>query len=262
MEQQRRENLKHENMQTGFPQTKVYNAMSGKAAKFNGSVQKVPAKPTNDNKDMNFNNMPGVNGVNNTKVLKPIYPDQSQYQNQMKIQNTEHVNKQYQLEDIVRKAHTTVNFINALNTMVVKPAIEEEVTTRKPIIAPVTIKTPVNFFEGQPLSEEDLIVQNFFKNTTPVAENSEQYYKNVSLYNKKFSKQQENNENILAQTAGLPNPMQNVASKENIAENVMKQYVNQDNTGKTKVKKLVGEQNNTKTFQNKRTYPGQIVSQY
>jgi hypothetical protein len=262
MEQQRRENLKRENMQTGFPQTKVYNAMSGKTAKFNGSVQKVPAKPTNDNKDMNFNNMPGVNGGNQTKVLKPIYPDQSQYQNQMKIQNTEHVNKQYQLEDIVRKAHTTVNFINALNTMVVKPAIEEEVTTRKPIIAPVTIKTPVNFFEGQPLSEEDLIVQNFFKNTTPVAENSEQYYKNVSLYNKKFSKQQQNNENILAQTAGLPNPMQNVASKENIAENVMKQYVNQDNTGKTKVKKLVGGQNDAKTVQNKRTYPGQIVSQY
>ena len=56
--------------------------------------------------------------------------------------------------------------------------------------------------------------------------------------------------------------MQNVASKENIAENVMKQYVNQDNTGKTKVKKLVGEQNDAKTVQNKRTYPGQIVSQY
>ena len=155
-----------------------------------------------------------------------------------------------------------LNFINALNTMVVKPAVEEEVTTRKPIIAPVTIKTPINFFEGQPLSEEDLIVQNFFKNTTPVAENSEQYKKNVSLYNKKFSKQQENNENILAQTAGLPNPMQNVASKENIAENVMRQYVKQENTGKSKVKKLSNEQNCVKTVQNNRTYPGQIVSQY
>ena len=262
MEYQQRENLKRENMQTGIPQTKVYNAMTGKTQKFNGPVQKAPAQPTNDNTTMNFNNMPGVNGVNQTKVLKPIYPDQSQYQNQMKIQNTEHVNKQYQLEDIVRKAQTTVNFINALNTMVVKPAVEEEVTTRKPIIAPVTIKTPINFFEGQPLSEEDLIVQNFFKNTTPVAENSEQYKKNVSLYNKKFSKQQENNENILAQTAGLPNPMQNVASKENIAENVMRQYVNQENTGKTKVKKLSNEQNCVKTVQNNRTYPGQIVSQY
>ena len=178
-----------------------------------------------------------VNEMKEPQVLEPIYPDQSQYQNQLPLQNKEQVNKQYQLDDIVRKAQTTVNFIKALNTTVVKPVIVEEVTTRKPIVAPVSIKTPVNFFEGQPLSQEDLVIQNFFKNTTPVSENSPQYLQNVNSYNQYMKHanngnvstqpvqyqypmpQQVNNSNVLAQSAWLPNPVQ---TKEVNQETVVK----------------------------------------
>ena len=156
--------------------------------------------------------MPTVEGIkqmSEPQVLEPIYPDQSQYPNDLQFQNTEQVNKQYQLEDIVRTAQTTINFIKALSTTVVKPVIIEEVTTRKPIIAPVNIKTPVNFFEGQPLSEEDLIIQNFFKDTTPVSENTEQYYQNYYSYTKHFG--QANNGNNLSQS--VQNPIQQQTKK-------------------------------------------------
>ena len=102
------------------------------------------------------------------KMQRQVLPNQV-FQKELPVQNREdQINKQYKLKDIVNKTQTMVNYLKALSTTVVKPVIVQEVTTRKPIIAPVDIKTPVNFFEGQPLNEEDLIIQNFFKNTTPV----------------------------------------------------------------------------------------------
>ena len=208
MDSKNNENVDNAANQASKPKPKVVKGKSSKKKKINSGAKPTPSKQAKLNNDIKSNNMPNVNEMNammkEPQVLEPIYPDQSQYQNQLPLQNTEQVNKQYQLEDIVRKAQTTINFIKALNTTVVKPVIVQEVTTRKPIIAPVNIKTPVNFFEGQPLSEEDLIIQNFFKNTTPVSENSEQYYQNYYSYTKHFPMQQTNNENAVIQSSQIP----------------------------------------------------------
>lgn len=255
MEHQEGGNVKYDVRKFDKPEPKVTNAMAGKTKKINTSAKKGSVSPTNPNKENNPSNMPAFNGFSKPQILKPIYPEQSQYQNQIPLQNKEQVNKQYQLKDIVKKAQTTVNFIEALNQTVVKPVIVQEVTTRKPIITPVSIKTPVNFFEGQPLSQEDLAIQNFFKNTTPVAENTEQYKQNVYSYNQHMkhlnngntstqplpyqypTAQQTNNANVLAQSAWFPNPEQNNAPKptENAKPN---KQVNPENSGKTIVKKL------------------------
>ena len=193
------------------------------------------------------------------QILEPIYPDQSLYKSQLaSLRNSEHVNKQYQLDDIVRKTQTTVNYIKALNTTVVKPVIVQKVTTRKPIIAPVNIKTPVNFFEGQPLNQEDLIIQNFFKNTTPVAENSPEYYKEFYAYNQQYPnknyltqslqyptiQQQANNANILTQSARFPTQRQNISYAQPQIEKIQNQNstigeINQKTAGNMKVKKIV-----------------------
>jgi len=206
------------------------------------------------------------------QILEPIYPDQSLYKSQLSsLQNSEHVNKQYQLDDIVRKPQTTVNYIKALNTTVVKPVIVQKVTTRKPIIAPVNIKTPINYFEGQPLNQEDLIIQNFFKNTTPVAENTPEYYKEFYAYNQQYPnnnyltqslqyptiQQQANNINILTQSARLPTQRQNISYVQPQVEKIQNQNStieenNQKTAGKMKVKKIIKKKKGKKKKKKKK----------
>ena len=216
MEPQNNEKVKNADNQANKPNSKVVKTKSGKKNKNNPesknitSTQKKVKKKVIKQKNMpTVEEIKQIEQISEPQVLEPIYPDQSQYPNNLQFQNTEQVNKQYQLADIVRKAQTTINFIKALSTTVVKPVIIEEVTTRKPIIAPVNIKTPVNFFEGQPLSEEDLIIQNFFKDTTPVSENTEQYYQNYYSYTQHFP--QANNDKNLSQS--VPNPIQQQTKK-------------------------------------------------
>ena len=104
------------------------------------------------------------------------------YEHELPVQNMEHINKEYQLKDIINKTKTTYSYSKALRTTVVKPVIVQEVTTRKPIIAPVDIRTPVNFLEGKPLSSEDLLIQNFFNNTSSLVEANEKDYSNSYLF--------------------------------------------------------------------------------
>ena len=231
MDSKKNENVNNVANQPNKPKTKVIKWKSAKKKKVKPAAKTNPSKETQLNNDINSSNIPIVNAME-PKVLEPIYPDQSQYQNQLPVQNTEQVNKQYQLEDIVRKAQTTINFIKALNTTVVKPVIVQEVTTRKPIIAPVNIKTPVNFFEGQPLSEADLMIQNFFKNTTPVAENSEQYYQNYYSYTKQFPMNQTNNENVMIHSSQIPGQQQQQIQTKKVTITKSVQYPSQQQQSK------------------------------
>lgn len=181
--------------QSNNPNMNVLNENIGKAINPIPSNDTTFPNQTKINKIVQSKNIPVANPIYSNeppKVLKPIYPDQSKYPNQIP-KNTEHINKQYNLKDIVKKTQKTVNFIKALSSTVVKPVIVSEVTTLKPIIAPVKIKDPVNFFEGQPLSQEDSTIQNFFKNTTPVSDNSQQYYQNYYSFSQQFPTQQQNN---------------------------------------------------------------------
>ena len=159
------------------------------------------------------------------KMTRQVLPNQV-YQKELPVQNREdHVNKQYQLKDIVNKTQTMVNYLKALSTTVVKPVIVQEVTTRKPIIAPVDYKTPVNFFEGQPLNEEDLIIQNFFKNTTPVYDEKLSHsiiYNNNSILSQSLQypsnqQQQYNNTNYLSQSMQYPSQNQTYFKSNTIA---------------------------------------------
>lgn len=142
-----------------------------------------------------------VNSVKKVEEGNQILPAQTQrqilpsqtFQKELPIKNLEHVNQQYQLKDIINKTKTMINYNKALSTTVVKPVIVQEVITRKPIIAPVDYKTPINFFEGQPLSEEDLKIQNFFKDTSYMDQAKSQDIYNSYLFNG-------NNNNILAQS--------------------------------------------------------------
>ena len=148
------------------------------------------------------------------KMQRQVLPNQV-FQKELPVQNREdQINKQYKLKDIVNKTQTMVNYLKALSTTVVKPVIVQEVTTRKPIIAPVDIKTPVNFFEGQPLNEEDLIIQNFFKNTTPVYDekiSNSIIYNDNSILSQSLqypSQQQQYNTNYLSQSMQYPSQNQ------------------------------------------------------
>ena len=229
---------------------------TGKKKKIKSSAKAEPSQPNLVQSAINPQRMLSAG---QPQILEPIYPDQSLYKSQLaSFQNSEHVNKQYQLDDIVRKPQTTLNYIKALNTTVVKPVIVQKVTTRKPIIAPVNIKTPINFFEGQPLNQEDLIIQNFFKNTTPVAENTPEYYKEFYAYNQQYPnnnyltqslqypiiQQQANNINILTQSARLPTQRQNISYVQPQVEKIQNQNStieenNQKTAGNMKVKKII-----------------------
>jgi len=122
--------------------------------------------------------------------LKPIevapqfLPSEEGYEKELPVKNLEQqVNKEYKLKDIVNATKTTMHFLKSLSKTVVKPTIVQKVTTRKPIIAPVDYRTPVNFYEGQPLSQEDLTIQNFFKNTSPLTEATSKDLSNSYLFN-------------------------------------------------------------------------------
>ena len=154
------------------------------------------------------------------------------YEHELPVQNLEHINEEYQLKDIINKTKTTYSYSKALSTTVVKPVIVQEVTTRKPIIAPIDIRTPVNFFEGQPLNSEDLIIQNFFKNTTSLVDATEQDYSNSYLFQgnnflaqsvqyptyQTQPQQQYNNFNYLSQSVQLPSQRQNYGFINNTIE--------------------------------------------
>ena len=254
MENQQNQNIENEAIPKGKPKIKK-TKKTGKKKKIKSSAKAESSQPNLVQSDINPQRMLSAG---QPQILEPIYPDQSLYKSQLSsLQNSEHVNKQYQLDDIVRKPQTTVNYIKALNTTVVKPVIVQKVTTRKPIIAPVNIKTPINFFEGQPLNQEDLIIQNFFKNTTPVAENTPEYYKEFYAYNQQYPnnnyltqslqyptiQQQANNINILTQSARLPTQRQNISltAPSITLENAQPQTQKQNGTinGNTKVKKVI-----------------------
>lgn len=254
MQNQQSESIKNEVNPTGKPKIKK-TKKTGKKKKIKSSAKAESSQPNLVQSAINPQRMLSAG---QPQILEPIYPDQSLYKSQLaSLRNSEHVNKQYQLDDIVRKTQTTVNYIKALNTTVVKPVIVQKVTTRKPIIAPVNIKTPVNFFEGQPLNQEDLIIQNFFKNTTPVAENSPEYYKEFYAYNQQYPnnnyltqslqyptiQQQANNVNVLTQSARFPTQRQNISltAPSRTLENAQPQAQKQNATinGNTKVKKVI-----------------------
>ena len=111
-------------------------------------------------------------------------PSEEAYEKELPVKNLEQqVNKEYKLKDVVNATKTTMHFLKSLSTTVVKPAIIQKVTTRKPIIAPVDYRTPVNFYEGQPLNQEDLIIQNFFKNTSPLTEATSKDVSDSYLFN-------------------------------------------------------------------------------
>lgn len=160
------------------------------------------------------------------KMQRQVLPNQI-YSKELPVQNREdQVNKQYQLKDIVNKTQTTVNYLKALSTTVVKPVIVQEVTTRKPIIAPVDYKEPINFFEGQPLSSDDLVIQNFFQNTTPVEDNSKEYenilngnnnYLSQSYQYPSMQPQQYYNNNYLSQSVQYPSQNQTYFKSNTIA---------------------------------------------
>lgn len=184
------------------------------------------------------------------KMQRQVLPNQV-YQKQLPVQNREdQVNKEYQLKDIVHKSQTMVNYLKALSTTVVKPVIVQEVTTRKPIIAPVDIKTPVNFFEGQPLSEEDLIIQNFFKDTTPVQYTNNEYsnlfngnnnYLSQSMQYPSMQPQQEyNNANYLSQSMQYPSPTQTYFKSNTIASTSL----SRPQAEKVQLKNVSGEEFN------------------
>ena len=254
MENQQNKNIKNEDIPTGKPKIKK-TKKTGKKKKIKSSSKVESSQPNLVQSAINPQRMLSAG---QPQILEPIYPDQSLYKSQLaSFQNSEHVNKQYQLDDIVRKPQTTLNYIKALNTTVVKPVIVQKITTRKPIIAPVNIKTPINFFEGQPLNQEDLIIQNFFKNTTPVAENTPEYYKEFYAYNQQYPnnnylsqslqyptiQQQANNINILTQSARFPTQRQNISltAPSITLENAQPQTQKQNGTinGNTKVKKVI-----------------------
>ena len=255
MENQQNQNIKNEAIPTGKPKIKK-TKKTGKKKKIKSSSKVESSQPNLVQSAINPQRMLSAG---QPQILEPIYPDQSLYKSQLSsLQNSEHVNKQYQLDDIVRKPQTTINYIKALNTTVVKPVIVQKVTTRKPIIAPVNIKTPINFFEGQPLNQEDLIIQNFFKNTTPVAENTPEYYKEFYAYNQQYPnnnyltqslqyptiQQQANNINILTQSARLPTQRQNISYVQPQVEKIQNQNStieenNQKTAGNMKVKKVI-----------------------
>lgn len=255
MENQQNQNIKNEAIPTGKPKIKK-TKKTGKKKKIKSSSKVESSQPNLVQSAINPQRMLSAG---QPQILEPIYPDQSLYKSQLaSLQNSEQVNKQYQLDDIVRKPQTTVNYIKALNTTVVKPVIVQKVTTRKPIIAPVNIKTPINYFEGQPLNQEDLIIQNFFKNTTPVAENTPEYYKEFYAYNQQYPnnnyltqslqyptiQQQANNINILTQSARLPTQRQNISYVQPQVEKIQNQNStieenNQKTAGNMKVKKII-----------------------
>lgn len=131
-------------------------------------------------------------------------PSEEGIEKELPVKNLEQqVNKEYQLKDIVNTTKTTMHFLKSLSTTVVKPAIVQKVTTRKPIIAPVDYRTPVNFYEGQPLNEEDLVIQNFFKNTSPLTEATSKDLSNSYLFNGTNY-----NSNYLSQSVPYPTSQQ------------------------------------------------------
>ena len=113
---------------------------------------------------------------------KQVLPVEMTNEHELPVKNLQQVNKEYQLKDIVKETKHSLNFLKSLNTTVVKPVIVQKVTTLKPIIAPVEMRTPVNFFEGQPLSSDDLVLQNFFKDTTPMVDATSKDLTNSYLF--------------------------------------------------------------------------------
>ena len=191
------------------------------------------------------------------QMIKQNIPTEMTYNRELPVQNIEHVNKEYQLKDIVNKTQTTVNYHKALSTTIVRPIIVQEVVTRKPIIAPMDIKTPVNFFEGQPLSSEDLIIQNFFKNTTPLMEATNQNLQNSYLFNGnnyigqtvQYPKQQQynfyNNYNYLSQSVQIPNNRLNIVENGEISQNLVRPQVEEVQKKKVKVEEFKQQKEET-----------------
>ena len=197
-------------------------------------IKTTSSKPKATKKIIKSTKVNTVKKVGGNQVLpaqnqNQILPSQT-FQKELPIKNLEQVNEEYQLKDIINKTKTMVNYNTALSTTVVKPVIVQEVITRKPIIAPVDYKTPVNFFEGQPLSEEDLIIQNFFKNTSPMVQATSQDISNSYLFNGnngilaqsvQYPTQQEQYYNVshLSQSVQYPSQKQNDVQVNNVSQN-------------------------------------------
>lgn len=197
----------------------------------------------------------GESKVLPAQVQRQVLPNQF-LEKQLPIKNTEQVNKQYQLKDIINETKTTINYHKALSTTIVKPVIVQEVVTRKPIIAPVDFRTPVNFFEGQPLNEEDLVIQNFFKNTNQEYHDatsedlansylfngsnnflgqSVQYNYSQPQYNDYYN----NNGNLLSQSVQLPNQKPSLERYNTIPTSSPTTIVTKNETTKTFVRPQV-----------------------
>ena len=216
--------------------------------------QKMPApkkaKATKKSTATKSKNLAGIQKSNTIAYVKtPEIADEMEneftYEREAIIEGEEFVNKKYQLKDIINKTKTTVNYNKALSQTIVKPVIVQEVTTLKPIIAPVSFQTPVNFFKGKPLGEEDLIIQNFFKNTTPYISESGQNKDNTNanIYSNDFNSpltqtfnyyspsQVNTNQNILSQSVKFQRKGQNIINTDNTkVQN--KKVVNKDNINK------------------------------
>lgn len=208
-----------------------------------------------------------VNSVKKVEGDHQVLPSQAQsqilpsqtFQKELPVKNLEHVNQQYQLKDIINKTKTMVNYHKALSTTIVKPVIVQEVTTRKPIIAPVDYRTPVNFFEGKPLSEQDLIIQDFFKDTSPMLQSTNQDITNSYFFNGnnnilpqsyEYPIQQEQNYNVnyLSQSVQFPTQRQNIFQVTNITQN-SQNYV-RPQVEKVQPKKIVYEEFNQQNAAN------------
>ena len=117
-----------------------------------------------------------------------------EYQNIIKneVNIAPKINSNIMLKDIVNIPKRTFNYSNAYSTTIVKPVIIEEVTTRKPIIIPINIKSPVNI-GGQPIND-DIFVQQIFRSSNPNLPSS-----NYSL-DKEYSNNLRPNNHFLAQS--------------------------------------------------------------
>ena len=155
-------------------------------------------------------------------------PSEEGLEKELPVKNLEQqVNKEYQLKDIVNATKTTMHFLKSLSTTVVKPAIVQKVTTRKPIIAPVDYRTPVNFYEGQPLDQQDLIIQNFFKNTSPLTEATSKDLSNSYLFTGNNY-----NSDYLSQSVSYPTSQEynyNLGSSYDYGSNSYNNYNNYNN---------------------------------
>ncbi len=186
MEAPKNQETNDETLQKQMEELKVSNKKKsspkkgGKKLKKSGKKKKIVNKVVNPQTEDAVKNpeIPQLASIPQQQVL----PVELTNEHELPVQNLQQVNKEYQLKDIVKETKHSLNFLKSLNTTVVKPVIVQKVTTLKPIIAPVEMRAPVNFFEGQPLSSDDLVLQNFFKDTTPMVDATSKDLTNSYLF--------------------------------------------------------------------------------